>query len=61
MKWRCESRWEHGKSQGEQKSLYHFATFAIVNELLIIKNRPAIEIARRAKNYLLPAVRTSGA
>jgi len=24
---------------GEQKVLYHFAIFAIINELLIIKNR----------------------
>jgi len=31
--------WEHGRSQEEQKILYYFANFAIVNELLIIKNR----------------------
>jgi len=29
---------EHERSQEEQKVLYHFAVFAIVNELLIIKN-----------------------
>jgi len=31
--------WEYGRSQREQKILYHLAIFAIANELLIIKNR----------------------
>jgi len=33
----CTRDWEHGRSQGEQKS--HFAICAIVNQLLIFKNR----------------------
>jgi len=29
------SRWEHGRVKETKKILYHFANFAIVNELLI--------------------------
>jgi len=53
----------------EEKVLHYFAIFAIINELLIIKNcrisptyclmqargRPAIVIARRAESCLLQA------
>jgi len=33
-----ELYWKCGRSQGEQKSLYYFAIFTIINKLLIIKN-----------------------
>jgi len=36
VKWSRNGDWEHGRSQREQKVLYHFAIFAIVNELLKI-------------------------
>jgi len=31
--------WEHGRVKENKKVLYHFANFAILNELLISKNR----------------------
>jgi len=31
--------WEHGRVKENKKVLYHFANFAIINELLISKNR----------------------
>jgi len=36
---RSESYWECERSQRNKKVLYYFAIFAIINELLIIKNR----------------------
>jgi len=39
VKWGRNQDWEHGRSQGKQKVLYYFVVFAIINELLIIKNR----------------------
>jgi len=39
VKWGKSRDWEHGRSQEKQKVLYYFAIFAIVNELLIIRNR----------------------